>query len=113
MELKNKPSVEFIHLNKLIKRITFKDWEALKVTWNWGEETTVPYTVSRISDYPDQTIKRRNGKDYIGPFLVRAHHRNKLEKTNNLIKEKIMNTRIIDDTPHRFPCPPLIEKGKK
>lgn len=110
-ELKKKPTIEYIHLKKLIHSITFKDWETLKVIWNWGEITTVPYIVHRLSDCPDQTIKTISGKDYIGPFPISPRLKNQLEKTNQLIKEKIMSIRIIDDTTHRFPCPPLIEKG--
>lgn len=112
-ELKKKHTIQYIHLKKLIASITFKDWNTLKVIWNWGEETTVPYIVHRLSDYPVQTIETINDKDYIGPFPISPRLRNQLDKTNKLIKEKIMNLRIIDDNTHRFPCPPLIEKGEK
>ena len=107
-QLEKKPSVEFSYLKRLVDHITFDGWDALKVVWVWGDESTVPYTVDRVSDYPDQTITEVDGEQYIGPFRVRGHRLENVIKAGEAIREVILNTRIIPDNSQRFSCPPFI-----
>lgn len=110
-QLRGWPSVEFGHLKRLVKYITFDGWDTLKVVWIWGKETRVPYQVERISDYPDQTVMVVDGEQRIGPFQVGNRQLKQVQKANEPIKQVILKTKIIPDNSHRFSCSPLVVRG--
>lgn len=111
--LREKKSVEFGYLKKLVKYITFQNWDTVEIGWNWGEATTVPYRVTRISDYPDQTIRVVDGEQRIGPFRLGRYQYDQVRNAAVQAMQEILNTRIIQDKSHRFACPPLVQRGER
>jgi len=61
-----KKKIDLICLEKLVKQITFSDWETMQVTWKFAGETRVQLTYDRPSDYPTADIRVENGKTMIG-----------------------------------------------
>lgn len=108
-QLQKKRSVEFGYLKKLVKYITFQNWDTVEIGWNWGEATTVPYMVKRITDYPDQTIQVVDGEQRIGPFRLESSQYDQVVKATQQVKQVILNTRFIQDKSHRFACPPRVQ----
>ena len=107
-QLGKKPSVEFSYLKRLVDHITFDGWGTLKVVWIWGSESRVPYSVDRVSDYPDQTITKVDGEQRIGPFRVFGHRLDNVIKAGEVFRKVILNARIIPDNSQRFSCPPMV-----
>ena len=111
-QLEKKPSVEFSYLKRLVDHITFDGWDALKVVWVWGDESIVPYTVDRVSDYPDQTITEVDGEQYIGPFRVRGHRLENVIASDEISRQILLGIQIIPDNNQRFSGPPMVVRGE-
>lgn len=112
-QLGKKKSVEFGYLKKLVKYINFQNWDTVEIGWNWGDVTTAPYRVKRITDYPDQTIRVIDGEQCIGPFRLESRQYDQVKNASEQVKQVILNTRIIQDKSHRFACPPLVQRSER
>ena len=103
-QLEKKQTVEFGYLKKLVEYITFEGWRTLKIKWLWGEESRVPFVVKRATDYPDPSvIEGANGRRGMAQVM----------ESNETVKQIIRETRIIQDTNHRFSCPPFVVSGNQ
>ena len=112
-QLRRRRAVEFGHLKKLVRYITFRDWDTMELGWSWGEAATAPYRVTRVPDYPDPTIRVVDGERRIGPFRLEGRQYDQLEKAARRAAQEILTTRIIPDRSHRFACPPLVQRGER
>ena len=111
-QLEKKPSVEFGHLKRLVDHITFDGWDTLKVGWVWGDESKVPYTVDRVSDYPDHTVMEVDGEQRIGPYSISGYRLDNVKKAGETVRQIILGTQIIPDNSKRFSCPPIVVRGE-
>ena len=111
-QLIKKPSVEFGHLKRLVDHITFDGWDTLKIVWAWGDESKVPYTVDRVSDYPDHTVMEVDGEQRIGPYSISGYRLDNVKKAGETVRQIILGTQIIPDNSKRFSCPPIVVRGE-
>ena len=69
--LKIKPTIEYIYLHKLVKWITFPDWDHIEITWKNDETTLLPLECDRGCEYPDPVMSMNpDGTCNFGSFVV-------------------------------------------
>ena len=66
-----KPTIEYIYLHKLVRSITFPDWDHIEITWKNGESTLLPLECDRGCEHPDPVMSMNpDGTCNFGSFVV-------------------------------------------
>ena len=109
-KMRSRSTVEFMDLKKLVRSMTFPDWDTLEVTWKWGKKTKVKYEVERPLDYPNPVLRFEDGTWMVGPLTLTNNNRANAERAMQKCIESVKNVQIVDDTEHRFDCSPIVVK---
>ena len=107
-EIRDGRNIEFMDLKKLVKSMTFPDWDTLEVTWNWGEKSETGYNVSGYVEYPDPTIREEYGQLWVGNRRVSENVADTIESSVPRIRDAILDSHIFTDHSKRFSLPPLV-----
>jgi len=93
--LRVRETIEFIDLKKLVRSISFPDWDTVEITWVWGEKSRGEYRVDRPSDYPDPTIRKINGRNMIGPFELTSCSLQQVMNSVETLPARVSRVQII------------------
>ena len=106
--LQGRETVEFLDLRKLVKSITFPDWDTVEVTWVWGEKSKGEFKVTRPSDYPDPIIRKVKGKSMIGPIELTSRTVTQVAASLEGIAERIEEIEIFENPDAEENEPPFV-----
>ncbi|MCI9136881.1 MAG: recombinase family protein [Lachnospiraceae bacterium] len=112
-EIEKRDNVEYVHLLKLVEKITFSDWNTLEITWKFEQKAEILISYALPSDYPQPEAEQVDGEWRIGNIpILKCGVKSALAAMEKQ-KECVRNMKIIPPEEGEMVQIPSVRKTKE